>query len=184
MMVIMLIIYSTVVAAAIRTTRTLQLTPTHKATPLRTVAPEYISFALDNAFVRTNCRPRNATTGSGNSTCLPDDETNSTRIDFQDPLLRKVIGLVSGGYLRIGGTYTDFVHYEVEGTNYTRCPYPNITTAGQECPSNSFPCCLPLPMARWKEVLEFAHDFVPAKLVQVLNERPQLFVISSVLVAF
>ena len=145
-------------AATIGTLRTLEIAPMHTMTALRTVAPEYISFALDNAFIRTDCRPPNATTGGGNATCLPDDLTNSTRIDFQDPLLRKVLELTSGGYIRIGGTYTDFLHYEVEGSNYTRCPYPNITTAGQECPGNSFPCCLPLPMARWKEVLEFAHD--------------------------
>ena len=33
-----------------------------------------------------------------------------------------------------------------------------MTTAGAQCPPNSFPCCLPLPMARWKEALEFARD--------------------------
>jgi hypothetical protein len=37
---------------------------------------------------------------------LPQDATNSTRIDFQDPLLNKIMPLVSGGYIRIGGTYT------------------------------------------------------------------------------
>ena len=37
---------------------------------------------------------------------LPQDQTNSTRIDFKDPLLNKIMPLVSGGYLRIGGTYT------------------------------------------------------------------------------
>ena len=55
--------------------------------------------------------PADPTTGTpGNGTCLPDDATNSTRIDFQDLLLRKVLPMVKGGYIRIGGTYTDFVY--------------------------------------------------------------------------
>ena len=78
-----------------------------QSAPLRSVAPEYVSFALDNAFVRDPAH-------------LPPDGTNSTRIDFQDPLLRKIMPLVAGGYIRIGGTYTDFVHYIIPGTNYTR----------------------------------------------------------------
>lgn len=105
-----------------------------------------MSFALDNAFLRD---PEGG---------LPPDATNSTRIDFQDPLLRKVLPLVGEGVglIRIGGTYTDFVHYEVPGTNYTRCPYQNITKVGYDCPGNSFPCCLPMSMERWTEALEFA----------------------------
>jgi hypothetical protein len=62
-------------------------------TPMHTVEPYYVSFALDNAFVR---QPG----------VLPPDQTNSTRIDFADALLRTVVPLVSGGLLRVGGTYT------------------------------------------------------------------------------
>ena len=141
------------------TVLTLDLSPAHTAAPLRKVSPAFISFALDNAFVRTDCRPINPTSNKhGNATCLPDDATNSTRIDFQDKLLKKIMPLTAGGYIRIGGTYTDFVHYQVEGTNYTRCPFKNMTSAGQECPGNSFPCCLPMPVARWREALQFGHD--------------------------
>ena len=32
------------------------LTPARTEAPLRSVSPAYISFALDNAFVRTDCR--------------------------------------------------------------------------------------------------------------------------------
>ena len=135
------------------------IAPAHTAAPLRKVSPAFISFALDNAFVRTDCRPADPTSNKhGNSSCLPDDATNSTRIDFQNGLLKKVMPLTAGGYIRIGGTYTDFIHYEVEGNNYTRCPYHNMTAAGAECPGNSFPCCLPMPMARWREALQFGHD--------------------------
>ena len=63
--------------------------------------------------------------------------------------------LVAGGYIRIGGSYSDFVHYYVPGTNYTRCPY---TPSNQKCPGNSLPCCLPLTMERWREALEWAHS--------------------------
>jgi hypothetical protein len=127
------------------------------ATALRSVSPHYISFALDNAFVR------DPTGISG--VVLPQDATNSTRIDFQDSLLDKVMPLVAGGYIRIGGTYTDFTHYYVPGSNHTRCPYAKGIFSGPSCPpaaapccpGNSYPCCLPLTMARWKEALEAAH---------------------------
>ena len=76
----------------------LDIVPARTAAPLRSVSPHYISFALDNAFVR------DPTGISG--VVLPQDATNSTRIDFQDPLLNKVMPLVAGGYIRIGGTYT------------------------------------------------------------------------------
>lgn len=48
-------------------------------------------WAVDNAFVR-------------DPTKLPPDQTNSTRIDFQNPLLKTIMPLVSNGYIRIGGT--------------------------------------------------------------------------------
>jgi hypothetical protein len=124
-----------------------QISPARTVTPLRSVSAHYVSFALDNAFIR------DPTGISG--VPLPQDQTNSTRIDFQDPLLNKIIPLVSGGYIRIGGTYTDFVHYYIPGSNHTTCPLP--TTKQRSCPGNSIPCCLPLTMARWKEVLEFTH---------------------------
>lgn len=112
---------------------------------LREVSPHYISFALDNAFVR------DPTGISG--VVLPQDQTNSTRINFTDPLLNKLMPLVADGFIRIGGTYTDFVHYYVPGANHTKCPY----ATKRRCPGNSIPCCLPLTMARWTEALEFAH---------------------------
>ena len=125
----------------------LAVTPARTAAPLRSVSPHYISFALDNAMVR------DPTGISG--VVLPQDQTNSTRIDFQDPRLNLIMPLVGGGagYIRIGGTYTDFVHYYVPGSNHTKCPYPTE----RRCPGNSKPCCLPLTMARWQEALEFAH---------------------------
>lgn len=101
-------------ACAVSST-SITLAPAHTTAAMRSVSPHYISFALDNAFVRD---PH----GIGPMP-LPPDQTNSTRIDFQDPLLNTVMPLVAGGYIRIGGTYTDFVHYYVPGTNYTRCPY-------------------------------------------------------------
>eukprot|EP00039_Didymoeca_costata_P009823 m.131086 g.131086 ORF g.131086 m.131086 type:complete len:643 (-) comp14613_c0_seq6:48-1976(-) len=131
------------------------LTLQHPDKPVRSVNQAYISFALDNAFVR-------------DPSILPPDQTNSTRIDFNNTLLRTVMPFVKGGYLRVGGTYTDFVHYYVPGTNYTKCPYPNMTKPGAECPGNSFPCCLPLEMSRWKELLLFARD-VGVKVVFNLN---------------
>ena len=130
-------------------TVSLQLTPARTDRPLRSVSPHFISFALDNAFVR------DPTGISG--VVLPQDATNSTRIDFQDPLLNKVMPLVGGGYIRIGGTYTDFVHYYVPGSNFTKCPYAPGTFGGPNCPGNSIPCCLPLTMDRWNEALEAAH---------------------------
>ena len=127
-------------------TMSLSLTPARTERPLRSVSPHFISFALDNAFIR------DPTGISG--VVLPQDGTNSTRIDFQDPLLNKVMPLVGGGYIRIGGTYTDFVHYYVPGANFTQCPYKK----GEfHCPGNSVPCCLPLTMQRWTEALDAAH---------------------------
>jgi hypothetical protein len=119
--------------------------PARTHSPLRRVSPHYSSFALDNAFIR------DPTGISG--VPLPQDATNSTRIDFQDELLNTVMPLLKGSYIRIGGTYTDFVHYYVPGTNYTRCPYKNVSH--KYC--HSYPCCLPLTMQRWKEGLVWAH---------------------------
>ena len=129
----------------------LDIRPARTAAPLRSVSPHYISFALDNAFIRDPTGQALPHPPSG--VPLPQDETNSTRIDFQDPLLNKIMPLVSGGFIRIGGTYTDFVHYYVPGSNHTVCPYKTK----KSCPGNSIPCCLPLTMPRWKEALEFAH---------------------------
>ena len=92
------------------------IVPARTRAPLRRVSPHYVSFALDNAFVRDPA-------GTATGTPLPPDATNSVRVDFQDALLNTVMPLVAGGFIRIGGTYTDFVHYYVPGTNYTRCPY-------------------------------------------------------------
>ena len=128
----------------------LDVTPERTTRPLRSVSPHYISFALDNAFVR------DPTGISG--VVLPQDATNSTRIDFQDPLLNKIMPLVSGGFIRIGGTYTDFVRYYVPGSNESKpCPYKKGWFHGPHCPGNSLPCCLPLTMERWSEALEAAH---------------------------
>ena len=121
------------------------LLPARTQAPLRRVSPHYTSFALDNAFIR------DPTGISGLP--LPQDAANSTRIDFQDGLLNTVMPLLAGGYIRIGGTYTDFVHYYVPGTNYTRCPYKNVSR--KYC--HSWPCCLPLTMQRWKEALAWAY---------------------------
>eukprot|EP01052_Picozoa_sp_SAG31_P027090 SAG31_NODE_2507_length_5590_cov_2.037880_2_plen_258_part_00 len=146
----MMLLISAVLACAVTSSTalwSLQVSPARTATPLHSVSAHYVSFALDNAFIR------DPTGISG--VPLPQDQTNSTRINFQDPLLNKIMPLVSGGYIRIGGTYTDFVHYYVPGSNHTRCPLP--ATKQRSCPSNSIPCCLPLTMARWKEVLEFTH---------------------------
>ena len=123
----------------------LDIVPARTAAALRSVSPHYISFALDNAMIR------DPTGISG--VVLPQDQTNSTRINFTDPLLNKIMPLVGGGFLRIGGTYTDFVHYYVEGSNHTKCPYGTP----HSCPGNSRPCCLPLTMDRWTEALEATH---------------------------
>jgi hypothetical protein len=64
----------------------------HPVTPVHTVADYYVSFALDNAFIR-------------DPAVLPPDATNSTRIDFSNPQLQSLMALVSGGLLRVGGTY-------------------------------------------------------------------------------
>jgi hypothetical protein len=144
-MIAMPLVSLLVAAAAGASPWSLDVSPARTSTPLRSVSPHYVSFALDNAFIRDP---------SGISGVpLPPDGTNSTRIDFQDPLLNKIMPLVSGGYIRIGGTYTDFVHYYVPGSNHTRCPY----ATKRYCPKKSVPCCLPLTMERWKEALEFAH---------------------------
>ena len=120
--------------------------PARTQAPLHRVSPHYISFALDSAFLRDP-------TGIDTGVPLPPDATNSTRIDFQDAPPNTVMPLVAGGYIRIGGTYTDFVHYYVPGTNYTQCPYKHVSR--KYC--HSYPCCLPLTMARWKEALVWAH---------------------------
>ena len=112
---------------------------------LATVDDGYIGFALDRSFV-------------ANPPTLPDDEARSVRVDFANPRLRAAAGLVRGGWLRVGGTYTDFVQYYVPGTNHQRCPLPNITRPNRECPGNSYPCCLPMPMERWVELLSFAAE--------------------------
>jgi hypothetical protein len=90
-------------------------------------------------------------------------QTNSTRIDFQNPLLKTVMPLIKGGIIRIGGTYTDFVQYYVPGAESTHpiCPYQNQTgnLTRKSCPGNSFPCCLPLSMDRWTEALKFVRHY-------------------------
>ena len=131
--------------AAVSSSMHVDILPARTHTPLRRVSPHYVSFALDNAFIR------DPTGISG--VPLPPDGTNSSRIDFQDALLNTAMPAVAGGYIRIGGTYTDFVHYYVPGTNYTRCPYANVSRT--TC--HSYPCCLPLTMQRWKEALVWAH---------------------------
>lgn len=64
-------------------------------------------------------------------------------------------------YLRVGGTYTDFVEYIVPSAGrgsvgVASCENRTVTVPGAECPGNSFPCCLPLPVDRWAEMLDFA----------------------------
>jgi hypothetical protein len=96
---------------------------------------------------------------------------NGVLADWQNPLLKKVLKLVSGGYVRIGGTFTDYIHYAVPGTEYTACPLP---TGEAQCtagvpgnvqvrpPTKMFPgqgpCCLLLSMERWNETLEFMSE--------------------------
>ena len=71
----------------------LDIVPARTAVPLRAVSPHYISFSLDSAMVR------DPTGISG--VVLPQDNGNSTRINFTNPLLNKIMPLVAGGYLRI-----------------------------------------------------------------------------------
>ena len=144
-MVSLLLVAAACASSSAASPWSLDVVPARTTAPLRSVSPHYISFALDNAFIR------DPTGISG--VVLPQDQTNSTRINFTDPLLNKIMPLVANGFIRIGGTYTDFVHYYVPGSNHTKCPY----TTPRTCPGNSKPCCLPLTMSRWKEALEFAH---------------------------
>ena len=82
----------TVAALQVHATKPIEvsLAPAHTLKPMRSVSERYISFALDNAFIR-------------NKTRLPPDQTNSTRIDFQDPLLKKMMRMVGGGGTGTGG---------------------------------------------------------------------------------
>jgi hypothetical protein len=127
----------------------MRLRPTHTMAALRSVSPGFVSFALDAELV-------------------VQIEKNNRFVNFSDPLLRKVTSLASGGYLRLGGTFTDFVIYEVPGTNYTdcrtqarsmnrsipnQCPY-NVCNTQEPC---DYACCMPLSMQRWRAVLEFGH---------------------------
>ena len=150
MRVLLLVVVAAVAGAS---GLSLDVVPARTATALRSVSPHYVSFALDNAFVR------DPTGISG--VVVPPDIFNSTRIDFTDPLLNKIMPLVAGGYIRIGGTYTDFVHYYVEGSNHTKCfpggPQWDANASKRTCPGNSVPCCLPLTMGRWVEALEAVH---------------------------
>lgn len=115
--------------------------------PVHVVDDGYVSFALDMSFVFGG----------------PDCPFEGVVADWQNPLLRKVVSLVHGGYLRLGGTYTDFLHYAVPGSNYTRCPLPKSQAVCGGYPSQipnragNGPCCLTLTMDRWNETLEFAH---------------------------
>lgn len=81
------------VVAVVTATRAahIDVTVAHRLTPMHTVADYYISFALDNAFVRE-------------PGVLPPDATNSTRIDLANPRLRSLMTAVTGGLLRVGGT--------------------------------------------------------------------------------
>ena len=124
----------------------LDIVPARTAVPLRAVSPHYISFSLDSAMVR------DPTGISG--VVLPQDNGNSTRINFTNPLLNKIMPLVAGGYLRIGGTYTDFVHYYVPGSNHTKC---TPVLVNRTCPGNVGGCCQPLTMERWTEALDATH---------------------------
>ena len=71
---------------------------------------------------------------------------------------------VSGGYLRLGGTYTDYLHYAVPGANVTSCPLPADKakcggyTRNLPTRDGAGPCCLTLTMERWVETLDFAYD--------------------------
>ena len=67
------------------------VTVAKRSVPIHTVEDYYVSFALDNTFIR---QPG----------VLPPDATNSTRINFTDPSLLALMPLVSGGLLRVGGT--------------------------------------------------------------------------------
>ena len=77
----------------------LTIQPARTTAPLRSVSPHYVSFALDNAFIRDPTGQALPHPPSG--VPLPQDETNSTRIDFQDPLLNKIMPLVSGGFVGV-----------------------------------------------------------------------------------
>ena len=72
----------------------------------------------------------------------------------------------SPGYLRVGGTYTDYVLYMVPDSRTGMMPWDptcgvpklaNGTVEPTTCPPNSYPCCLHLSTARWNETLHFAH---------------------------
>lgn len=86
---------------------------------------------------------------------------------------------VSGGYLRLGGTYTDYLHYAVPGANVTKCPLPASKakcggyTRNLPTRDGAGPCCLTLTMDRWVETLDFAFDvgvkvtITPSFLVEI-----------------
>ena len=59
------------------------------------------------------------------------------------------------GYLRFGGTFTDYVQYQVPGSPSTSsCPSPTKANVSKTtCPPNSQPCCLELSTDRWNETL-------------------------------
>lgn len=104
----------------------------HPVTPVHTVADYYVSFALDNAFIR-------------DPAVLPPDATNSTRIDFSNPQLQSLMSLVSGGLLRVGGTYV----YGVQGASLPVrriiVPYSSIPTRSVFATPCSGPSLPPSP---------------------------------------
>eukprot|EP01051_Picozoa_sp_SAG22_P004987 SAG22_NODE_284_length_13033_cov_21.541828_5_plen_1109_part_00 len=134
-------------AAASDTTRPAQVTLGLKsATPINTVSDGFISFALDSSIVLGGA----------------DVVSEGVLVQWNNTLLRKVVSLVRGGYIRIGGFYSDYMHYAVPGSNYTRCPLAEpLPCAGPATAipnrDGMCPCYFLLTMERWRETLDFAH---------------------------
>ena len=134
-------------------------------TPIHRVSDSFISFALDSSIVLGGA----------------DVVSEGVLEQWNNSLLRKVVSLVRGGYIRIGGFYTDYLHYAVPNSNYTRCPLPaplpcvgpaaTIPERGGMCP-----CYFLLTMERWRETLDFAHatGMKVAFNLNAINGRSQL----------
>ena len=124
----------------------------------------FLSFAVDREWLDAQPNPP-----------LPADEL--VPLDLTSELLRAMLSSIAPGYLRFGGTYTDYVLYMVPDSSTGKQPWDptcgvptlgNGTIEQSTCPPNSYPCCLHLSTARWNETLHFAHD-VGAHVVFNLN---------------
>ena len=121
---------------------------------LHAVSDGFVSFAMDFDSIW----------GKKSRTSSDTVLYEGVKLDFNNTLFKKVVAMVSGGVLRVGGVYTDFVHPTFPGSNHTPpCPLPaNAADCGSYpalLPTNDGvggPCCITLSMERWREILDFA----------------------------